>query len=91
MGVVVVLRGKKQDTWTPAPAGDGPVPSYREDPVPSSPSTAGKTVSDAEFAAGDGTPADSDLGEQTAQMAQGDEDEETRKDVQGPGIDGDRA
>ena len=37
-------------TWTPAPAGDGPVPSYREDPVPSSPSTAGKTVSDAEFA-----------------------------------------
>ena len=37
-GVVVLLRGKKQDSWTPAPAGDGPVPSYREDPVPSAPS-----------------------------------------------------
>jgi hypothetical protein len=59
--------------------------------VPSSPSTSGKTVSDAEFAAGDGTPEDSDLGEQTAQMAEGDEDEATRRDVQGPGIDGDRA
>ena len=68
------------------------MPSYREDPVPSSPSgTGGKTVSDAEFAAGDGTPAESDLGEQTAQMAEGDEDEATRRDVQGPGIDGDRA
>jgi hypothetical protein len=91
VGVVVVLRGKKQDTWTPAPTGDGPVPSYREDPVPSSPSTAGKTVSDSEFAAGDGTPAESDLGEQTAQMAEGDEDEAVRRDVQGPGIEGDRA
>jgi hypothetical protein len=90
-GVVFLLRGKKEDTWTPAAAGDGPVPSYREDPVPSSPSSSGKTVSDAEFAAGDGTPADSDLGEQTAQMAEGDEDESTRRDVQGPGIDGDRA
>jgi hypothetical protein len=90
-GVVVLLRGKKQDSWTPAPAGDGPVPSYREDPVPSSPSGSGKTVSDAEFASGDGTPADSDLGEQTAQMAEGDEDEATRRDVRGPGIDGDRA
>ena len=90
-GVVVLLRGKKQETWTPAPAGDGPVPSYREDPVPSSPSSSGKTVSDAEFAAGDATPADRDLGEQTAQMAEGDEDEATRRDVQGPGIDGARA
>ena len=51
----------------------------------------GTTVSDAEFAAGDGTPADSDLGMQTAQMAEGDEDETTRRDVQGPGIDGDKA
>ena len=90
-GVVVLLRGKKNDTWTPAPAGDGPVPSYREDPVPSSPSTSGKTLSDAEFAAGDATPEDSDLGEQPSQMARGDEDDETRRDVQGPGIDGDRA
>jgi hypothetical protein len=90
-GVVVLLRGKKDDTWAPAPAGDGPVPSYREDPVPSSTSTSGLTVSDAEFASGDATPEDSDLGEQPSQMARGDEDEETRRDVQGPGIDGDRA
>jgi hypothetical protein len=91
-GVVVLLRGKKKDdTWTPAPAGDGPVPSYREDPVPSSTSTSVLTVSDAEFASGDATPEDSDLGEQPSQMARGDEDEETRRDVQGPGIDGDRA
>jgi hypothetical protein len=95
-GVVVLLRGKKEESWTPAPAGDGPVPSYREDPVPSSPTTAatpttGTTVSEAEFAAGDGTPSDSDLGMQTAQLAEGDEDEATRRDVQGPGIDGDKA
>jgi hypothetical protein len=90
-GVVVLLRGKKDDAWTPAAAGDGPVPSYREDPVPSSPSTSGKTISESEFAAGDGTPDDSDLGEQTAQMARGDEDEATRRDVQGPGVEGDRA
>jgi hypothetical protein len=90
-GVVVVLRGKKQDSWTPAPAGDGPVPSYREDPAPSAPTTFGTTVSDAEFAAGDSTPEDTDLGMQTAQMAEGDEDEAVRKDVQGPGIDGDKA
>ena len=59
--------------------------------MPSSPSDSGKTVSDAEFASGDGTPPDTDLGEQTAQMAEGDEDEATRRDVQGPGIDGDKA
>jgi hypothetical protein len=87
----LLRRLQKPDEWTPAPAGDGPVPSYREDPVPSSTTPSGKTVSDAEFAPGDATPEDSDLGEQTAQMARGDEDEETRKDVQGPGIDGDRA
>ena len=93
-GVVVLLRGKKQDSWTPAPAGDGPVPSYREDPAPSAPSAptfSGKTVSDAEFAPGDSTPEDTDLGMQTAQMAEGDEDEAVRDDVQGPGIDGDKA
>ena len=44
-GVFAVLRRKNNDDWTPAPAGDGPVPSYREDPVPSSPSDSGKTVS----------------------------------------------
>jgi hypothetical protein len=39
-GVAVALRQKKADDhWTPAPTGDGPVPSYREDPVPSAPSS----------------------------------------------------
>jgi hypothetical protein len=89
-GVVVLLRGKKQDSWTPAPAGDGPVPSYREDPVPSAAGTTG-TVSDAEFAAGDSTPDDSDLGMQTSQMAEGDESESVRDDVRGPGVEGDKA
>jgi hypothetical protein len=91
-GAVVLLRGKKEDAWTPAATGDGPVPSYREDPVPSSPSGfGGTTVSDAEFAPGDATPEDSDLGMQTSQMAEGDEDEAVRDDVRGPGIDGDKA
>jgi hypothetical protein len=89
-GVVVLLRGKKQDSWTPAPAGDGPVPSYREDPTPGSPTTSGTTVSDAEFAAGDSTPEDTDLGMQPSQMAEGDEDEAVRDDVRGPGIEGDK-
>ena len=66
-----LLRRKKHDEWTPAPAGDGPVPSYREDPVPSSPSDSGKSVSAVPDAAGDGTPPDSDLGTQTAQLAEG--------------------
>ena len=87
----MLLRGKKQDTWTPAPAGDGPVPSYREDPVPSSPSDSGKTVSDAEFAAGDATPPDTDLGEQTAQLAEGDEDSHRRGPARRPGTGGDKA
>ncbi len=39
-GAAVALRRKKTDDhWTPAPTGDGPVPSYREDPVPSAPSS----------------------------------------------------
>ena len=54
--VFVLLRRKKDDDWTPAPAGDGPVPSYREDPVPSSPSNPGKTVSTADTT-GDSAPA----------------------------------
>jgi hypothetical protein len=84
--VVVLLRKKStDDPWTPAPTGDGPVPSYREDPVPSSPSSPaggtetpeaqGKTVSSAETAPGDATPSDSDLGAQTAQPAAGPEDQ----------------
>jgi hypothetical protein len=65
--VFVVLRRKKDD-WTPAPGGDGPVPSYREDPMPGD---SGKTVSDATTAPGDDTPPDTDLGTQTAQQALG--------------------
>jgi hypothetical protein len=65
------LRRTKNADWTPAPAGDGPVPSYREDPVPSSPSDSGKSVSTAQETAGDATPPDSDLGEQPQQLADG--------------------
>jgi hypothetical protein len=66
-------RRKADDLWNPAPSGDGPVPSYREDPVPSSPSNDGKTVSTAQTMPGDATPADSTIGEQPQQMAYGDE------------------
>ena len=84
--IAVGLRRRQDDGWTPAPAGDGPVPSYREDPVPDSQ----KTVSSAEGAAGDSTPADSDLGEQTAQLAEG--DETTTGDAgETPGQGGDKA
>jgi hypothetical protein len=69
--VFALLRRTKSAEWTPAPAGDGPVPSYREDPVPSSTSGSGKTVSDAMTAPGDETPPDTDLGTQTAQQAVG--------------------
>jgi hypothetical protein len=65
------LKGS-HNSWTPAPAGDGPVPSYREDPVPSTPSDSAKTVSTAETTPGDATPPDTDLGEQPQQMAYGD-------------------
>jgi hypothetical protein len=58
----VLRRRRQDDLWTPAPAGDGPVPSYREDPVPSSPSNSGKTVSTAQTTAGDATPTDTDAG-----------------------------
>jgi hypothetical protein len=58
--VFVLLRRRKDDAWTPAPAGDGPVPSYREDPTPSVPFTSGQTVSDAETAPGDDP--DTDVG-----------------------------
>jgi hypothetical protein len=67
----VLLRRKKDDAWTPAPTGDGPVPSYREDPVPTSPSTSGKTVSTADTT-GDSAPAESDMGVRDAQLADGD-------------------
>ena len=71
-GVFVAAPPQEERHWTPAPAGDGPVPSYREDPVPSSPSDSGKTVSAVPDAAGDATPPDTDLGVQTAQLAEGD-------------------
>ena len=67
----VFLRRKQADDWTPAPASDGPVPSYREDPVPSSPSNSHKTVSAATTAPGDSTPAETDLGMQPQQLAEG--------------------
>ncbi|MDK3255881.1 hypothetical protein [Blastococcus capsensis] len=69
--VFVLLRRKKADAWTPAPAGDGPVPSYREDPVPSSDSTSGKTVSTASQTS-DSAPAESDMGVRDAQLVDGD-------------------
>jgi hypothetical protein len=62
VAVVLHRRRGSDDLWTPAPTGDGPVPSYREDPVPSSPSDSGKTVSTAQTTAGDATPPDTDAG-----------------------------
>ncbi|MGY1724680.1 hypothetical protein [Blastococcus sp. SYSU DS0533] len=67
----VLLRRSKQESWTPAPAGDGPVPSYREDPVPSSDSNSGKTVSTASQTS-DSAPAESDMGVRDAQLVEGD-------------------
>lgn len=70
----VLRRRTERDAWTPAPTGDGPVPSYREDPVPSSPSDneSGKTVSSATWEAGDSAPAESDMGIRDAQMVDSD-------------------
>ena len=70
----VLRRRDDSDAWTPAPTGDGPVPSYREDPVPSSPSSddSGKTVSSATWEAGDSAPAESDMGIRHAQMVDSD-------------------
>ena len=67
----VLLRRKKDDAWTPAPTGDGPVPSYREDPVPMSDSNSGKTVSTASTTS-DSAPAESDMGVRDAQLVDGD-------------------
>ncbi|WP_157943999.1 hypothetical protein [Blastococcus atacamensis] len=78
--VFVLLRRNKADAWTPAPAGDGPVPSYREDPVPSSPSTSGKTVSTADTT-GDSAPAESDMGVRDAQFVDGDGADTASEDV----------
>ncbi|RBY82551.1 hypothetical protein DQ238_04530 [Geodermatophilus sp. TF02-6] len=72
--VFVVLRRRRgtDDLWSPAVVGDGPVPSYREDPVPTPPNDSGKTVSTAQTTPGDATPPDTDLGEQPQQLAYGD-------------------
>ena len=82
--VFVLLRRKKDADWTPAPAGDGPVPSYREDPVPSSPSDSGKTVSTAADTPTDATPPESDLGTGEAQLAEGDGPDVTPSDQDAP-------
>ncbi|MCZ2857167.1 hypothetical protein [Blastococcus sp. VKM Ac-2987] len=76
----VLLRRKKNDAWTPAPAGDGPVPSYREDPVPSSDSTSGKTVSTADTT-GDSAPPESDMGVRDAQFVDGDGADSASEDI----------
>ena len=68
----VLLRRKKDDAWTPAPAGDGPVPTYREDPVPTSPTDSGKTVSTAMETPSDSAPSESDMGMRDAQLVKGD-------------------
>jgi hypothetical protein len=70
--VFVLLRRKKDDAWTPAPAGDGPVPTYREDPVPTSPTDPGKTVSTAMETPSDSAPSESDMGMRDAQLVKGD-------------------
>jgi hypothetical protein len=70
-----LLRRRRGDDelWV-SPAGDGPVPSYREDPVPSSsessktPSESG-TLSSGQTAPGDAPPPDTDLGMQPQQMS----------------------
>lgn len=81
---VVALKRKSQDDWTPAPSSSEPVPSYREDPVPSTPTTpseSGKAVSTAMGAAGDSSPSESDLGARDAQMADGDGADEASKSL----------
>jgi hypothetical protein len=78
--VFVLLRRKKADAWTPAPAGDGPVPSYREDPVPSSDNTSGKTVSTADTT-GDSAPPESDMGVRDAQFVEGDGADNASEDI----------
>jgi hypothetical protein len=83
--VFVLLRRKKDDAWTPSPAGDGPVPSYREDPVPSSDSTSGKTVSTAMDTPSDSSPPESDMGMRDAQLVKGDgPDEATPPEATAP-------
>ena len=85
-GVFALLRRNKNDDWNPAPAGDGPVPSYREDPVvPSSSDNSGKTVSSAMNESGDSAPPESDMGIRDAQFVDGDgPDGETKPEQTAP-------
>jgi hypothetical protein len=76
----VFLRRKQEDDWTPAPTGDGPVPSYREDPVPSSDSFSGKTVSTADTTS-DSAPPESDMGVRDAQFVDGDGADSASEDI----------
>ena len=79
--VVLIRRNAPEDQWTPAPAGDGPVPSYREDPAPmasqtpaggsETPEFGGKTVSSAQTAPSDSGPAEGGIGALEAQPASG--------------------
>ncbi|PZA19251.1 hypothetical protein DMO24_21745, partial [Modestobacter versicolor] len=80
--VFALLRRKSSDDlWTPAPTGDGPVPSYREDPVPMSaqtpaggsetPEAQGKQVSTAMTAPSDSGPAEGGIGALEAEPASG--------------------
>ena len=62
-------EGRRLD---PAPAGDGPVPSYREDPVPSSPTAPPARPSPRPRRASDSAPAESDMGVRDAQLVDGD-------------------
>ena len=84
-GVFALLRRSRNDDWTPAPAGDGPVPSYREDPVPTSSDNSGKTVSSAMNESGDSAPPESDMGIRDAQFVDGDgPDGETKPEQTAP-------
>lgn len=76
----VLLRRRKDDPWTAASADEGPVPSYREDPVPTSDNTSGKTVSTASQTT-DSAPAESDMGVRDAELAHGDGPDDADVDI----------
>jgi hypothetical protein len=69
---VVRRSTSSNDPWTPAPTGDGPVPAYREDPVPSSPSSNAPSTSDENPADTGVTETDGGTAVSTAEDAAGD-------------------
>ena len=78
---VLLRRTRRTTPGPPPPAGDGPVPSYREDPVPSSDSNSGKTVSTADDPTGDSAPARVRHGRTaSAQLVDGDGPDDRRSD-----------